>query len=84
MAHFAEINADGFVQRVIVVNNDCLLDESGQESEAIGQAFIASIGLEGEWVQTSYNGTIRGRYAGIGMRYDREADEFISPAPIEP
>lgn len=83
MAHFAQINTDGVVQRVIVVNNEELLDANGVESEAVGQDFLASIGLEGFWVQTSYNGSFRGRYAGVGMRYDRELDEFVydNPAP---
>ena len=45
-----------------------------------GQAFIASLGLAGEWKQTSYSGSFRGKYAGIGDRYDAELDEFVSPA----
>ena len=51
------------------------------ETEPIGQAFIASIGLEGEWAQTSYNGNFRGTYAGIGYTFD--GDEFIAPAAPE-
>jgi len=79
MAHFAKINADGVVEQVIVVRNEDCLDASGQESEAVGQAFIASIGLDGEWIQTSYNGNFRGQYAGAGMMYDRDLDEFVAP-----
>lgn len=82
MAHFARID-DGIVREVIVVNNyDC----GGGEfpaSEPIGQAFIASIGLAGEWRQTSYNGNFRGTYAGIGFTYDADADEFIAPVSPE-
>ena len=68
MAHFAEIK-NGVVARVIVVSND------DAPTEAAGQAFIASIGLTGEWVQTSYNnnpvdGASRGKYAGIGDLWD--------------
>ncbi len=64
MAHFAKIQ-DGKVVEVIVVGNDDAPDE------ATGQTFIASLGLTGEWVQTSYNnnpveGASRGKYAGIG------------------
>lgn len=76
MAHFAKINEDGIVQQVIVVRNEDILDADGNESEAVGQAFIASIGLDGTWVQTSYNGSFRGRYAGVGMKYDSSLDLF--------
>ena len=75
MAHFAEIDKDGFVLRVLVVDNS-------QESR--GQEFLAKdLGLGGTWIQTSYNGNIRGKYAGIGDRYDKVKDEFISPVIIE-
>ena len=68
MAHFAHV-VDGIVQTVIVVSND------DAPTEAAGQAFIASIGLDGQWVQTSYNnnpveGASRGKYAGIGDLWD--------------
>ena len=81
MAHFARID-DGIVREVIVVDNaDCGGGEF-PESEPIGQAFIASIGLEGDWAQTSYNGNFRGTYAGIGYAFD--GDQFIAPASPEP
>ena len=83
MAHFARIEG-GIVREVIVVNTEVILDENGQESEAVGQAFIASIGIEGEWIQTSYNAAstgFRGRYAGIGDRYDADLDVFVEPDP---
>jgi len=79
MAHFARIN-DNIVQQVIVVSNDDCGGGDFPASEPVGQAFIASLGLEGEWKQTSYNGNFRGKYAGIGDRYDAELDEFVSPA----
>jgi hypothetical protein len=80
MAHFARIE-DGIVREVIVVGNDDCGGGDFPESEPIGQAFIASIGLEGEWRQTSYNSNFRSTYAGIGMRFNPEADEFIAPEP---
>ena len=89
MAHFARIE-DGIVREVIVVGNDDCGGGEFPDSEPIGQAFIASIGLAGEWRQTSYNGNFRGTYAGIGYTFDAEADEFVAPAapeveaPIEP
>jgi hypothetical protein len=79
MAHFAQIQ-NGIVTQVIVVSNDDAPDPY-PASEALGQAFIASLGFGGEWVQTSYHGTFRGCYAGIGYTYDPELDEFIPPEP---
>ena len=73
MAHFAKI-VDTKVVEVIVVSND------NAPTEAAGQAFISSIGLDGEWLQTSYNGNIRGLYAGIGYTYDSDLDQFIAPS----
>ena len=78
MAHFAQINSDNVVQQVIVVNNEILLDSEGVEQEALGVAFCQEL-LGGTWVQTSYNGNFRGRYAGMGMIYDSVKDEFIVP-----
>jgi hypothetical protein len=78
MAHFARID-DNIVREVIVIDNaDC---DGGDfpESEPIGQAFIASIDIAGEWLQTSYNGNFRGCYAGIGYTYDSDLDEFVPP-----
>ena len=75
MAHFAKIE-NGVVREVIVVGND------DAPTEAAGQAFIAAIGLAGDWVQTSYNnnpveGKSRGKYAGIGDVWDGLT--FIAP-----
>jgi hypothetical protein len=81
MAHFAEINSEGIVQRVIVVDNKDTLDENGQESEAVGAAFCNNL-LGGIWKQTSYNATIRKNYAGTGYFYDEELDSFIPPQPF--
>lgn len=81
MAHFAEIDSDGIVLQVIVISNDFAPDPAPENSEPIGQAFIASLGLPGEWRQTSYSGIFRKQYAGIGFRYDPGADVFISPQP---
>ena len=49
------------------------------DTEPVGQAFIASIGLAGKWKQTSYNGNFRGTYAGIGFTYDSVNDVFVAP-----
>ena len=80
MAHFAEIDADNNrVRRVIVIGNDDCGGGNFPESEPIGQAFIASLGIAGEWKQTSYNGNFRGKYASTTDIYDAEADEFVTP-----
>jgi len=76
MAHFAKIE-NGIVREVIVVSND------DAPTEAAGQAFIASLGLSGEWRQTSYNHNFRGKYAGIGDTYDAVNDVFVAPAIAE-
>jgi hypothetical protein len=80
MAHFAQLDDANIVTQVIVVANDELLD-NGTESEAKGAAFCESL-LGGRWVQTSYSGSIRKRFAGIGFTYDSEADVFIAPQPF--
>jgi hypothetical protein len=69
MAHFAKIE-NGFVTQVIVVNNETLGGLDFPDSESVGQEFIASLGLEGNWKQTSYNANFRGKYAGAGDTWD--------------
>ena len=82
MAHFAQIDADNKVQEVIVIANDDLDNLPFPESEPLGQAFIASLGIEGEWLQTSYNNSFRNIYAGPGYSFDATVGEygaFIKP-----
>ena len=79
MAHFAEIDETNTIVQIIVVHNNELLD-NGVESEAKGIAFCQSL-FGGNWVQTSYNGTMRKNYAGIGYSYDAVRDAFIPPEP---
>lgn len=74
MAHFAKLE-NNIVTQVIVVNNEVLLDENGIEQESIGAQFCQDL-FGGEWKQTSYNATFRGKYASIGMIYDPTIDEF--------
>ena len=78
MAHFAEVDEYQIVRNVIVVDNDDCGGGDFPDSEPIGQAFIAAIGIDGEWLQTSYNNNFRGTYAGQGMTYDPTLDEFVS------
>ena len=67
MSHFAEINSDSIVQRVIVAEQNFI------NSGAVGDSF--------NWVQTSYNGNFRKNYAGTGYSYDKAKDAFIAPKP---
>jgi len=79
MAHFAKIE-NNTVTQVIVVNDEDILDEQGNESEEIGIRFCKDL-LGGSWIQTSYNGTIRKNLAGVGHTYDSNRDAFIGPKP---
>jgi hypothetical protein len=84
VAHFAQLNGNIVNEVIVIANEDCD-NLPFPESEPIGQAFIASLGLQGEWLQTSYNGNFRGTYAGIGFTYDAalgEYGEFL--APVQP
>lgn len=78
MAHFARLENNVVCETIVVGNNDCGGGDF-PESEPIGQAFIASLGLTGEWKQTSYNGNFRKQYAGIGYTYNADADVFVAP-----
>ena len=81
MAYFAQLDDTNTVLQVISVSNTDAPDPAPDHSEPLGQAFIASIGLAGRWVQTSYNGRFRKNYAGIGYTYDEARDAFIPPQP---
>ena len=80
MAHFAELDDNNIVLRVIVVDTKDNSTADGVEKESIGQAFCERL-LGGNWIQTSYNGNIRKRYAGIGYTYNEALDAFIPPKP---
>ena len=85
MAYFAQLDEHGIVQQVISIANGVLREPhlAFPETEPFGQEFIRDVlGLPGEYRQTSYNGNFRGRYAGIGYRYDSDRDQFIAPQPF--
>ena len=81
MAHFAELDENNVVLKVIVVHNNELLDDEGQENETKGIEFCNSLFGHTNWVQTSYNNNMRKQFAGTGSTYDSENDVFISPQP---
>jgi hypothetical protein len=79
LAHFAKIE-NNVVTQVIVVANKDTADANGVEKEYIGAAFCEKL-FGGTWKQTSYNGTIRKNYAGIGYTYNADIDAFVPPQP---
>jgi hypothetical protein len=81
MAHFAKLDSNNIVLEVNVVNNE-VLDPSNEEDSGI--AFLTEwSGGYSNWKQTSYNGTIRKNYCGIGFTYDPVRDAFIAPKPFD-
>ena len=68
MSHFAEIDGNGLVKRVIVAEQDFI------DSGAVGDT--------ANWIQTSYNNSIRKQFAGPGFTYDKTKDKFIAPQPF--
>lgn len=73
MSHFAEIDENNIVLRVLVGDND--YPNEGYDW------FVENLG--GNWVQTSYNATIRKNFAATGFTYDSERDAFVPPQPFE-
>jgi len=82
MAHFAELDGNNVVLRVVVIGNADTSDANGVEKEHIGAAFCERL-FGGTWKQTSYNGNMRKRYAGIGYTFNAELDAFVAPKPFE-
>lgn len=75
MAHWAEIDENNIVLRVLVGdNNDPNLDEGYQW-------LIDNLG--GTWIKTSYHGNIRKNFAGIGLTYNEDLDAFLAPQPYD-
>jgi hypothetical protein len=86
MAHFALVE-NGTVQQTIVISNDDCGGGNFPDSEPIGQAFIASLGLKGEWLQTSYSGSFRNMFAGPGILFEENVGpygEFVSAVVMPP
>ena len=83
MAHFAKLDENNVVTQVIVVDNKDITDpHTGVEDEILCIAFCKKL-LGGKWVQTSYNSSIRKRYAGVGYSYNAGLDAFVAPKPFE-
>jgi hypothetical protein len=89
MAHFALIDSANIVREVIVIANSDCGGGDFSASEPIGQAFIngphpEGLALAGVWKQTSYSGSFRGCFAGLGYFYDPTLDVFVPAAAPEP
>ena len=81
MAHFAKIENDTVIEVIVVSNDNCGGGEF-PESEPIGQAFIASLGLDGLWLQCSYHANFRGCWPSPYFTYDADLNEFVAPPPL--
>ena len=79
---FEELDNNNVVLQVVVIANKDITDDNGVEQEAIGIVFCKSLyGADTKWIQTSYNGNIRGQYCGLGWSYDAATDVFLPPKP---
>ena len=82
MAHFAQINDQNIVINIITINDNDCCGGIFPSSDICGQTYINTLGLNGNWKQTSYNNNFRRIYAGIGYFYNSDLDIFIEPQPF--
>ena len=85
MAHFAELDLNNKVLRVVVACNQDIANNGGEQSEQAAEHFkkVCPFSEKGvKWVQTSYNNNFRKQYAGIGYTFDSTKNKFISPQPF--
>ena len=83
MAHFAELDKNNQVLRVVVVVNEVLENKELPDSEILGTSFLRQLyGTDTNWKQTSYNEKFRGSFAGIGYTYYPDKDCFLPPQPF--
>jgi hypothetical protein len=82
MAHFCKLGIGNIVEQVVVVNNEIITDNDGNEQEQLGVDFLNNLyHTRDVWKQTSYNNNFRKNFAGKGYFYDTERDAFIPPKP---
>lgn len=81
MAHFALVDDTNTVREVIVIGNDDCGGGNFPESEPIGQAYIAALGLTGTWLQTSYHANFRQCYAAVGSTFDPNQGDYGAFVP---
>jgi len=84
MAHFAQLNENNKVINVIVIQNDLIIDENGNESEELGiERCKTYTDPNGRWIQTSYSNSFRGKFASINGYYIEDLDVFSLPRPYD-
>lgn len=83
MAHFAQVNDDGLVTAVCVVDNSKCGGGDFPESEPIGNEYLNGLGLTGRWLQTSYSRSFRKWFATDGMYYSDDLDAFYIAQPFD-
>jgi len=85
MAHFAELDSDNKVIRVVVISNEDV-NANGGDLSTEAETFVASIVPHSEngvaWKQTSYNNNFRKQYCGPGYFYDNSKDKFLYLQPF--
>jgi hypothetical protein len=86
MAHFAELDNNNVVTRVIVVGNDVTTAAGPlgtNDMHVDGETWCIDFFKGGTWKQTSYNHNFRKQYAGKGYTFDAAKNKFISPQPFD-
>ena len=85
MAHFVKLDEDNIVVDKVVVKNDVILDGNGDEQESLGIQFLKDLNNDqsANWIQTSYNGTIRHKFADIQDKYHADVDQFRQQKPVD-
>ena len=82
MEHFCKLGVGNIVEQVVVVNNEVITDNDGNEQDQLGIDFLNNLyGTRDVWKQTSYNNNFRKNFAGIGFKYSQTRDAFIPPKP---
>ena len=84
MAHFAELDSNNIVTRVVVVGNDVTTAAGplgSNDMHVDGETWCINFFKSGNWKQTSYNANFRKQYAGKGFTFDAAKNKFISPQP---
>jgi hypothetical protein len=85
MAHYAELDKNNIVLRVVTACNQDIANNGGEQSEQAAEHFktICPLSENGvKWVQTSYNNNFRKQFAGKEKIYDILKDKFINPQPF--
>ena len=85
MACFVKLDEDNIVVDKVDINNDVIVDGNGDEQESLGIQFLKDLynDQSANWIQTSYNGTIRHKFADIQDKYHADIDQFRQQKPVD-